>query len=533
MPNDKRRADGRRRAWGRGPIILRFEPLEARELLSTATPAVTARPDLVGQSFQTPTDLNWGGSFQAQGVVVNQGNAPTTKAFQVDIYASTTPVVGPDAVLLGEATIASGLKAGSQSAYSVPLTLPATPLSGLNPSGSFYVAAVIDPQHAIDESNTQNNADTGAGFDYELISPPTALSASLNGSRLSVSPSETGWGGSFSMTQQVSNNGEADAPATRALVVLTPSGSTPGGASDVTIGSVSIPAIPAGQSVTVNPSITLPTRPPSSLVGVTRFAVSVVQDADYVTNAMYPHAATQGVGLDQAGITITTPSYVNTKTGPQPGLAVTAVAVDSAGIKWGQSFQVATTLQNSGSVDPGPFRVRYLLVGTDGTLGNSLFLADSTVSNLAAGATQNIETTLHLPTTLPGGATVNSLGEARIAVVVDPENSIDEPRTGTSGVSGIIQLQVVGTDGQTTAVKAQATTLSATAAKAITTTQAKAAPTKTATKSVTVTKHATAPKPVASPRRKTVAKPTIHSFEHNLKVFPNSVYKYYKKTFKI
>ena len=45
MPSHDRRAAGRRRAWGRGPIILKLESLERRELL-TAWP--TRRlPDLV------------------------------------------------------------------------------------------------------------------------------------------------------------------------------------------------------------------------------------------------------------------------------------------------------------------------------------------------------------------------------------------------------------------------------------------------------------------------------------------------------
>ena len=66
MSIDKRRADARRRAWGRGPIILRFEPLEGRALLSTTAVAL---PDLIGQSFQTPTNLNWGDSLDAKGVV--------------------------------------------------------------------------------------------------------------------------------------------------------------------------------------------------------------------------------------------------------------------------------------------------------------------------------------------------------------------------------------------------------------------------------------------------------------------------------
>src|SRR4051812_14450073 len=62
MPSQKRRAAGRRRAWGRGPIILRFESLEGRQLL-TAPPKPL--PDLVGAVFATTHNLDWGSSFHA------------------------------------------------------------------------------------------------------------------------------------------------------------------------------------------------------------------------------------------------------------------------------------------------------------------------------------------------------------------------------------------------------------------------------------------------------------------------------------
>lgn len=556
MPNDQRRAAGRRRAWGRGPIILRFEPLEGRALLSTAaattTPADTAaKPDLAGQSFQAPTALNWGSAFEAQGVVVNQGNAAVTKPFHVDIYASPTPALGQGAVLLGEATVSAAIPPGGQSAYKVPLTVPSVPLTGLGPSGAFYLAAVIDPQNAVAESSETNNADVGAGFDYQLVTPPPVSSAALYGNGLTLSPAETDWGGTFTLSQQITNFGNGDAPATRALIVLTPSGATPGGASDVTIGSVNIPALPAGQSVTVNPTIVLPQVAPTSLAGASKYTLSVVQDGDYVTNAMYPHAATQGYGQDQAVVTITTPGFAVANKGAKANLEVLGVAADSQAIKWGQTFQVGATLENAGTADPGPFKVRFLLVGSDGTLNNALFLADATVNDLAPGTPQNVTTMVKLPATLPGGATLNSAGLARIAVVIDPENTIDEPRSNTTGVSDLIQLQVVGRDGQTTpagaimtpttattAAKTTAATPTAAATKATTATKTTTAPkaanvTKPRASAKTAHKPAATPKPASAPKRKVAAKPAKHTFEHNLKVFPKAVSNYFKKTFNL
>ncbi len=54
-----RRSAGRRRAWGRGPITLRYDSLEKRELLSAAPHGL---PDLVGSSFVTVQNADWGDS---------------------------------------------------------------------------------------------------------------------------------------------------------------------------------------------------------------------------------------------------------------------------------------------------------------------------------------------------------------------------------------------------------------------------------------------------------------------------------------
>ena len=106
------------------------------------------------------------------------------------------------------------------------------------------------------------------------------------------------------MTAQIRNNAQGDAPATRARIVLTPAGSTPGGSDDVTIGYLHIPAIPAWQTVNLSQPITLPAGPPAALAGGTQFTLSMVQDADYVTNPIYPHQATQGLGHDMVALSI-------------------------------------------------------------------------------------------------------------------------------------------------------------------------------------------------------------------------------------
>src|SRR5262249_43734545 len=85
-----------------------------------------------------------------------------------------------------------------------------------------------------------------------------------------------------------------------------------------------------------------------------------------------------------------------------------------------------TDVQNLGQGDAGTFRVRFLLTGQTGSIVGALYLGDVTVPGLAAGASQQITQTLTLPTRLPAGVTLNSVGYARVAGGGDPENVVNE-----------------------------------------------------------------------------------------------------------
>ena len=58
MPSNNRRAADRRRAWGRGPIILRLEPLEGRSELGTQA---AAHEDLHGLGASHGSSWRGGG----------------------------------------------------------------------------------------------------------------------------------------------------------------------------------------------------------------------------------------------------------------------------------------------------------------------------------------------------------------------------------------------------------------------------------------------------------------------------------------
>lgn len=440
MPTDRRRADARRRAWGRGPIILRFEPLEGRQLLST-----TAMPDLAATAFDTVHNLDWGDRFQARGIVANQGTAAVGIPFHVNIYASPTPTLGTGSVLLGQVTVPAGLAAGAQAPFDQTVSLPPTALSGVDGAGSVYIGTLVDPEGAVAESNELNNAGTGQGYDTSLVTITSRKPSALVGAGLSVSPDQTAWGQTVQVTAQIANQAEGDAPATRARIVLTPAGLTPGTDADVTIGSLDVPAVAAWQTVTVSGNVTLPATPPAVLLGSTLFTLSVVQDADFTASAMSPHLATGGAGYDMTAIAIQAPANTTALVNaPRPELSVSQVKAPSLPLTLGQPFQITATVKNSGKLDAGPYRVRFLLVGAGGGANPGLFLGDATIDGLAAGSSHDVVQTLTVPTKLPSGVAYNT-NQGRLAVIVDPEHTLDDANpTNNAAVSDVVTLRLVG-----------------------------------------------------------------------------------------
>ena len=444
-PQDRRSA-GRRRAWGRGPIILKFESLERRELLSSGGPAL---PNLVGSSFVTSPNADWNQSITSSGTVTNQGLATVTTPFNVAIYASPRVTIGPYSVLLGEVTIPAGLAPGQSAPFTTTVKLPSSPLPGMSPNGIVHINMKIDPQHVVAESNNRNQSGLGPGYDEAGVQITPPQPAHLGNTAIGLYPSAPEWGGSITVTAQISNKGYGAAPATREAVVLTPSGIAPGGSSDVTIGNISVPPIPAWSMVNVEQTISLPVTPPEPLTNDSRFTLSILPDADYLTNPVSPHVpgGVQGVDVETVNITVP-PGTTPPPLGPLSDLAAGAVTTSASTLYWGQSFSTQAVVQNLGDANPGPFRVRFVLVGASGDITHGIFLGDSMVAGLASGAATVVSQTDTLPLRLPADVTLSGLGVGRIAVIVNPENVINETfKNNNTAESGPVTLRLLGTDG--------------------------------------------------------------------------------------
>jgi hypothetical protein len=426
MPSHDRRAAGRRRAWGRGPMILKLESLERRALM--AAHAHSTLPDLVNSALATSSNVaDWSGSVEVQGHVTNQGGGTTTAPLQVALYAS--PIRGIDrySVPIGEVTIPAGLGPDQTVTYQTVVQLPINPVQHVSSmGGTVYIAAWVNRAQSVPESNFHNDRDLGPPYDTApiLIQPP--VPAKLVGTTLAVNPTSATWGSTITVTAQVTNEGAGTSPQTRALLTLTPQGLNYGGTTTVGIGSIEIPPLAPSQVINLVQNIPLPAVEPLTVANYTTFGLAMTEDSNYLTNKLYPHQPDQGTGFDQTSLTVNANPNPPAPTSPLPDLAASTVLAPTGPLLWGRSFPVTTNVQNLGQGDAGPFLVRFLLTGQAGSTNPSIYLGDATISGLAAGANLQVTQTLQLPNRLPAGMTLNSVGYGRIAVIVDPENAVNE-----------------------------------------------------------------------------------------------------------
>ena len=296
--------------------------------------------------------------------------------------------------------IPAGLAAGAVDPVSdSSVTLPSTPIPNVSSSGgTLYINAVVNPAHTIDESNYHNNEDLGPPYDTAavLIQPPTP--ANLVGTTLAVTPTDPTWGSTITVTAQITNQSSGSSPQTRALLSLTPQGLTYGGSTTVGIGNIIVPPLgrlPDGQSGAEHH--VAGRRAVIGLANYTNFGLTMTQDADYLTNDLYPNQPDQGIGLDQTAITITTSATSTATLRPSPTWPPRRSCSRRSTVQWGSTVQASTEVQNLGAGAAPPSNVFFVLTGQSGSLTDAIFLGETTLPALASGASQQINQTLQLP----------------------------------------------------------------------------------------------------------------------------------------
>lgn len=444
MSSRDRRAAARRRAWGRGPVILRFEPLEGRQLMASGTGA--ALPDLVATSLIASPTGDWGQKVQVSGTIANIGTAALPAGAVAAIYASPTTIIGSTALSLGTVTIAAGLAPGATAPFSTTLVLPPSPLSAMGMNSQLFLDMDIDPQNLIAEASKGNNQAQGLGIDETIVAITPQPVANLIGTAFDLSSPSTAWGQTISVTAQIKDNGQGPAPATRAKIVLTPYGQAPGGAGDITVGNIPVPALLPFQTVNLVQQVNLPATPPNTLGNSGVYTISMIQDADHLTSPLVQQVTMQGPGLDEATISIpyptaTVPTSTTTTTGAGgtttttttsasatvfPDLAPTSITLSTSTLNWGQGYLLDTSVQNLGQGASTPTTIAFYLTGDNANPSQGYFLGQTAIPALAAGGVQQVAQTIVLPNRLPYGSQVSATSFGRVLAIVDPENTVNE-----------------------------------------------------------------------------------------------------------
>lgn len=531
MSPNHRRAAARRKAWGRGPMILRFEPLEGRALLSggttgaaastdatattivsttgaTTDPGATAgasgttqgsggsqasggdgtvvitasttssaaaagttttgnatgpetatsgttttggaavtggtttggtgttttstpttpqpgKPDLAIGEFGTLHNLAWGQAFRAQGTVRNLGTAAAPAGVKVDVYASPVNQLGPSSVYVGTGVIAEAIEPGGSATFDVPMLAPPLPIGGLGSSPSYYMIARADGDGTVAESSEANNGGEPNG-PTSLVTITPLLKAKLEATALRVTPGSLSWGDTIDLNAQITNTVPGSvAPPTRARIVLYPRGQSATGPAAVTIGELTVPQLTAYPPADLYASIKLPDAPAAVQAGTSSFYVSIIPDADFVTDTPLSAFLGHGNGRDTTALTV----VPGARPLPVPARAdVTIPRLQPAAdtLTWGQTVEVRTTIENDGTAEAKSLRVRFVVTDANHPSLAPLVISDAVLASLPAGYKQDLIHTLPLRGALPAGVDPATIAP-RISVVVDPENAIDEP----------------------------------------------------------------------------------------------------------
>lgn len=435
----------------RGSMILRFEPLEDRQVLSTLATAMGGAPvpptqpaaDLVVQGVQTETFRAWGDPVRVQGTVQNQGNAGVDKDFQIDVYVSARPSIDSSSVKIGTIDITDPVAAGGSLSFDQSFDLPGSAIAGLGQDQAIYIGTVVDATSLVPESNERNNVNRAQGIDSAVVVITERTPAQLVAKSFSIAEKSPNWGDEVTVTLRVENTRAGEAPATRALVVMTPLGAVPGSGQDVTIADdLEVPALGAFGMTEVSKKIKLPPGPATGSPATGGYVLWVRTDASFQTNPINTPVLLQSEGVDYQRVNIGSKTGQTPTPTSGPDLATADVLTPGTPLTWGSPFQVATTVVNRGEADSGPLRVRFLLGGPNGELTNALVLGDATIDNLKAGESLSIVQNLKLPSRLPFDMTLTP-GQGRIVAVVDPENKFVEPdEANNRASSAILSIQV-------------------------------------------------------------------------------------------
>ncbi|MEL7336369.1 MAG: fibronectin type III domain-containing protein, partial [Planctomycetota bacterium] len=162
--------------------VLGMESLQKRELLAA---------DLIGTHFNADEPLQWGDSFNVDGVIENDGNQSARSSY-LRFYLSNNSNINTDDVFLGWKYIPS-IAAGREHRFdNHQLRLPTSPPSGFTDIDNVHVGMIVDGYDYVGEGwwGERNNRNRGTGRDRDSLQVSPALRSPTLNSATATSSTE-------------------------------------------------------------------------------------------------------------------------------------------------------------------------------------------------------------------------------------------------------------------------------------------------------------------------------------------------------
>ena len=365
------------------------EFLETNNVRTSGIVRVGADLSITGLSM--PTALGAGTVVNVTETTANLGATDAPESV-TRYYLSTNTALDASDTLLGS-RIVSELEAGSTSAVTIPLTIPAS-----TATGTYYVFANADDDHALAETIETNN--------FKKVSVavgPDLVVSSVN------APPATDPGATINVSESTLNAGGGGVVATQTSFYLSTNSSLD--AADVLLGIRAVPPLSGGQvSAAVTP-LTIP--------------------ADTASGRYYILAI-----ADHTSLVVETLETNNVRGGPLmrlgPDLSVAVLNAPST-VTRGVAFTISDTTRNDGS-PVGTTTTSYYLSANSTLDASDVLLGGRGVSPIGTGLQQAGQAAVVIPATQPAGS-YYLIAKADDADVASESNETNNTRSRTIKVN--------------------------------------------------------------------------------------------------
>lgn len=345
------------------------ESNENNNIISISLTIEAQEPDLIGQNASLDPDVLAAGENATVSVRVRNignGDAIPTK---VGYYLSADNSLGPLDDLLGESSIVA-LNAGNYEDVSRQLTIPV----GTAP-GTYYLMIKADHLEEEDESNENNNV-ISVSFTVEAQEPD------LIGQNLLLSPTTIAPEGPTTASIRIRNIGNGNAGSSKVGFYLSADNSL--GPLDELLDEKEINSLNAGSFQDISQQLTIPASSPAG-------NYYIIAKADHETDVAESNENNNVI------------SFAISITALQPDLIVESASLNSTSLNAGASTAVSATVSNIGNGSATLSKLGYYL-SVDNSFGPSdNLLGESIVANVAAGASQVVNSNIMIPAgTSPG-----------------------------------------------------------------------------------------------------------------------------------